>query len=38
MEAKAEACRREEEEETVGVPPTTLEQGASGERHFIGGH
>jgi len=35
---KAEACRREKEEKTVGVPPTTLRQGASGRHHIIGGH
>jgi len=35
---KTETCRREEEEKTVGVPPTTLGQSVSRRRHFIGGH
>jgi len=32
---KTEGCRGEEEEKTVEVPPTTLEQGASGRHRFI---
>ena len=38
VEAKAKACRRGEEEKTVGASSTTLGQSVSRRRHFIGGH